>query len=121
MVLLLLARQFGHTDGKGFDAPGYLRGIHHNIGYYMYRDGSAAYRLEDGVKRPYDSERAIIDAHPAVEGLYLSIAHGGHGIMTSPAAGEIAASRVLGRDLPHPAFADFGLDVSWVEHDESVL
>lgn len=121
MVLLLLARQFGHTDGKGFDALGYLRGIHHNIGYYMYRDGSAAYRLEDGVKRPYDSERAIIDAHPAVEGLYLSIAHGGHGIMTSPAAGEIAASRVLERDLPHPAFADFGLDVSWVEHDESVL
>jgi len=122
MTLMLLARQFGHRDGEGFGDPRYLRGISHNIGYYVYRDKSAAYRTDgQGEKRPYDSERAIIDAHPQVEGLFLSIAHVGHGIMSSPAAGEILASKVLGQRLPEPEFAAFGLDVPWVEYDEGVL
>jgi glycine/D-amino acid oxidase-like deaminating enzyme len=114
IALALLARQFG----EGFDDPRYLRGIHHNIGYYVYRDHSTAH-LPNGT--PYHSERAILDEHPAVSGLFLSIAHVGHGIMTSPASGEIIASKVLGLPLPHPRFAEFGLEVAWVEHDENAL
>jgi glycine/D-amino acid oxidase-like deaminating enzyme len=122
MVVMLLARQFGHQDGEGFADPRYMRGISHNIGYYVYRDESTAYRTEpDGTRRPYDSERAIIDSHPDVDGLFLSVAHVGHGIMTSPAAGEILASKVLRQPLPDPIFAQFGLDAPWVEYDEAVL
>jgi glycine/D-amino acid oxidase-like deaminating enzyme len=122
MALMLLARQFGHRDGEGFSDGRYLRGISHNIGYYVYRDESAAYSTDaQGEKRPYDSERAIIDTHPQVDGLFLSIAHVGHGIMSSPAAGEVLASKVLGLPLPEPEFAAFGLDVPWVEYDEGVL
>ncbi len=122
MALLLLARQFGHADGEGFADPRYLRGLIHNIGYYVFRDESAAYRTDsDGSRHPYDSERAIIDAYPGIEGLYLSIAHTGHGIMTSPAAGEILASKVLGLPLGDPSFAGFGIDVPWVAYDEGVL
>src|SRR5690606_26329091 len=116
VTLLLLARQFGHQPGEGFADPRYLRGISHNSGYYVYRDETAAYRtLDDGTQRPYDSERAIIDAHPAVDGLYLSVAHVGHDIMSSPAAGEIVASLVL--DRPDPIARDFALDAAWVEYD----
>lgn len=122
MTLMLLARQFGHSDGEGFADSRYLRGIQHNIGYYVYRDATAAYVTQpDGTRQPYHSERAIIDAHPDVHGLYLSIAHVGHGIMTSPAAGEILASKVLERDLPDPLYADFGINVPWVAHDENAL
>src|SRR5690606_35546770 len=97
LTLALLARQFGHQPGEGFADPRYLRGISHNIGYYVSRAGAAAHRVdESGQKHFYDSERAIIDAHPTVAGLYLSVAHVGHGIMSSPAAGEIAACKVLG-------------------------
>ncbi|MBX3062225.1 MAG: FAD-binding oxidoreductase [Anaerolineae bacterium] len=122
ITLALLARQFGHKDGTGFADPRYLRGISHNIGYYVYRDENAAYRLDaEGNKQPYDSERAIIDAVPDVGGLYMSVAHVGHGIMSSPAAGEIAASRLLGLPLPDPIFEQFGLAANWVEYDEGVL
>lgn len=121
ILLALLARQFGHAPGQGFGDSRYLRG-HHNIGYYVFRDGSAAYRTEaDGTRRAYDSERAILDRYPGIDGLFLSIAHVGHGIMSSPAAGEIIASKVLGQALPDPVFADFGLDAAWVEYDEGVL
>lgn len=121
VALMLLARQFGH-DGDGFGDPRYLRSISHNAGYYVYRDHTAAYRTnDDGTIKPYDSERAIIDRHPEVEGLVLSVGHVGHGIMTSPAAGEIAACHALGLPLPEPAFADFGLNVPWVAHDENAL
>lgn len=121
IVLTLLARQFGHADGEGFADSRYYRNISHNIGYYVYRDETTAYREVDGARRPYESERAIIDGHPAVDGLFLSVAHVGHGIMTAPAAGEILASRVLGRPFAEPSFADFGLDVPWVAHDENAL
>jgi glycine/D-amino acid oxidase-like deaminating enzyme len=122
IALALLARQFGHADGQGFADPRYLRGLSHNIGYYVFRDETTAYRTNpDGTRQPYDSERAIIDAWPGIDGLFLSIAHVGHGIMSSPAAGEIVASRVLGLPLPDASFADFGLDVPWVEYDEGVL
>ena len=118
ITLMLLAKQFG----QDFNDSRYLGGIQHNIGYYVYRDASAAYFTKpDGTREPYMSERAIIDAHPDVDGLFLSIAHSGHGIMTSPAAGEIIASKVLGHDLPHPSYADFGIDVPWVEHDMNAL
>ena len=118
---MLLARQFGH-DGDGFGDPRYLRNLSHNIGYYVYRDHTAAYRTNaDGTTQPYESERAIMDVHPEVDGLVLSVAHVGHGIMTSPAAGEIVASHVLGLRLPDPAFADFGLNVPWAAHDENAL
>jgi glycine/D-amino acid oxidase-like deaminating enzyme len=122
ITLLMLARQFGHADGEGFVNPGYLRGIQHNIGYYVSRSSDVAYReTETGERIPYESERAIIDAMPGIEGLFVSIAHVGHGIMSSPAAGEIIAARVLGRDLPDPIFAQFGFDAHWVEHDENAL
>jgi glycine/D-amino acid oxidase-like deaminating enzyme len=122
ITLALLARQFGHRDGEGFADPRYLRGIRHNIGYYVCRGDEAAYRIAaDGAHIPYESERAIIDAVPEIDGLFLSIAHAGHGIMSSPAAGEIAAYRVLGLSFPESTFADFGIGVHWVEHDERVL
>lgn len=122
IVLALLARQFGHAPGQGFADMRYLRGIDHRIGYYVYRDASAAhYTTSDNQQRPYHSQRAIIDAWPAVEGLYLSVAHVGHGIMSSPAVGEIVASKVLGQPLPESLYADFGLDVTWVEHDTGGL
>jgi glycine/D-amino acid oxidase-like deaminating enzyme len=121
VALMLLAEQFGHQDGEGFGDSHYLRGISHNIGYYVYRDETTAYHEDGGTRRPYDSERAIIDEHPEVSGLFLSVAHVGHGIMTSPASGEILASKVLGLPLPDPAFSQFGLDANWVEYDESVL
>ncbi len=122
ITLALLARQFGHSDGYGFADTRYLRGISHNVGYYVYRDATAAYRTDaDGTKLPYDSERAIIDAVPEVEGLFVSVAHVGHGIMSSPAAGEILASRMLSLPLPDPIYSQFGLGVPWVEYDEGVL
>ncbi len=119
ITLMLLGKQFGHDFDAGFNDRRYLRSIQHNIGYYVYRDASAAYHTN--TQEPYMSERAIIDAHPDVDGLFLSIAHSGHGIMTSPAAGEIIASKVLGYDLPHPNYADFGVDVPWVAHDMNAL
>ncbi len=122
LTLALLARQFRHTDGAGFADGRYLRGLHHNAGYYVYRDDSVAYRTdEQGAKQPYDSERAIIDAYPDVEGLVVSVAHVGHGIMSSPAAGEIAAAHVLGLPLPDPLYAEFGFAAPWVAYDEGVL
>ncbi len=122
MALMLLAKQFGHADGTGFASPRYLRGIDHRAGYYVYRGESAAYRLAaDGQRTPYESQRAMLDAHPDVDGLFLSIAHVGHGIMSAPAAGEIVAARILGLPLPDPAFADFGWNAHYVEHDSGGL
>lgn len=120
MTLMLLARQFGHKPGEGFADPRYLRGIFHRIGYYVYRDNSYK-TAADGTHTPYGSQRAIIDAWPGVDGLFLSVAHVGHGIMSAPAAGEILASRVLKQTLPDPTFDAFGLNVPWVEHDEGGL
>ncbi len=122
MTLLLLAKQFGHAPGRGFGSPAYLRGLAHRAGYYVYRDESCAHVLTaDGARRPYDSQRAILDAHPEVAGLFLSVAHVGHGIMSAPAAGEIVAARILGQPLPDPVFADFGYAVAHVEHDTGGL
>ncbi len=122
LTLALLARQFGHAAGEGFADPRYLRGAQHNIGYYVYRAPSNAYRvLADGSRQPYASQRAILGPWPGLEGLFLSVAHVGHGIMASPASGEILAAHILGRDLPDPAYADFALDVPWVAHDAGGL
>ncbi len=122
LTLALLARQFGHADGEGFADSRYLRGISHNIGYYVFRDETAAYRVEpNGAHRAYDSERAIIDAYPGIDGLFVSIAHVGHGIMTSPAAGEILARKLLGLPPAEPEYAAFDFGANWVEYDEGVL
>ncbi|MCU0512264.1 MAG: FAD-binding oxidoreductase [Anaerolineae bacterium] len=122
MVTTLLARQFGHGAGQGFNDPCYTRNLYHNIGYYVSRSGAVAYKtLADGTIQPYESERAILDAVAEVNGLFVSVAHVGHGIMTSPAAGEIIAAKMLGRDLPDPVFHQFGMDVPCVAHDEAVL
>jgi glycine/D-amino acid oxidase-like deaminating enzyme len=121
ITLALLARQFGETT-NGFADARYLRNLYHNIGYYVYRSAEAAHRVEeDGTRTPYESERAILDAHPDVDGLYLSVAHSGHGIMSSPCAGEIIAAKVLGQPLADPLYVDFGIDVTWVAHDENAL
>jgi glycine/D-amino acid oxidase-like deaminating enzyme len=122
ITLALLARQFGDAPGQGFGDSRYLRGLSHNIGYYVFRDDSVAYTTdEQGAHQPYISERALIDAVPGVDGLFASVAHVGHGIMTSPASGEIIACKVLGQELPDPALADFGFDVPWAAYDEGVL
>ena len=118
--MAILARQFGHADGEGFANPRYLRGIDHRINYYVFRD-NAYYTDAEGVRQPYVSQRAIIDAWRDIDGLYLSIAHVGHGIMSSAAAGEIIAARVLDLPLPDPVFADFGLDVPYAEFDHGGL
>ncbi len=122
MVLLLLARQFQHPPGYGFADSRYLRGLWHNIGYYVYRAPWNTYSIApDGQKRPYESQRAIIGPWSELSGLFLSVAHVGHGIMSAPAAGEIIAAHVLGHPLPEPEFADFGVDVHYVEHDAGGL
>ena len=122
LTLALMARQFGHAHGEGFSDSRYLRNLRHNIGYYVYRNAEAAYRTaDDGSHIPYDSERAILDKHPDVEGLYLSIAHVGHGIMSAPAGGEVIARKIL--DLPPIAELDegFALKTTWVAYDENAL
>ncbi len=116
MVLALLARQFGYEAGQGFAHPRYLSGIDHRVGYYVYR-ANAYVTGADGARHPYESQRAIIDSWPGIDGLHLSVAHVGHGIMSSPAGGEIIAAKVLELPLPDPVFGQFGLDVPWVEHD----
>jgi sarcosine oxidase subunit beta len=122
MTLMLLSKQFGHTDGAGFASPRYLRGIDHRAGYYVYRGERAAHLLTpEGQRVPYESQRAILDAHPDVGGLYLSVAHVGHGIMSAPAAGEIVAALILGLALPDPVFADFAWNAHYVEHDSGGL
>ncbi|MBK9126168.1 MAG: hypothetical protein IPM16_23975 [Chloroflexi bacterium] len=94
----------------------------HNIGYYVYRDASVAYRtLPDGRTQPYDGERAIIDSAPSIDGLTVSIAHAGHGIMTSPAAGKSRPAKSSGLPLADPSFSHFGWDVPWVEHGGNAL
>ncbi|MCI0710642.1 MAG: hypothetical protein L0154_10825 [Chloroflexi bacterium] len=93
-----------------------------HIERYVYRDESAAFQVDDeGNHKPYESERAIIDRHPEVDGLFVSVAHVGHGIMTSPAAGELMASLVLGRALPDSAYEGFRLNAHWVEFDNNAL
>ncbi|MDK3162021.1 FAD-binding oxidoreductase [Kamptonema cortianum] len=122
MALLLLARQFGHRDDEGFASGNYLRRIDHRAGYYTFRDSTNAYVTRpDGSRQPYESQRAILDAVPGVDGLFASVAHVGHGIMSAPAAGEIIAARVLGLPLPDPDFAAFGYEVPFVEHDSGGL
>lgn len=120
ITLGLMARQFGHALGEGFGDTRYLRGVVHRAGYYVYRD-NAYVTQANGARQPYESQRAIMDAWPGVDGLFLSVAHVGHGIMASPAAGEIVAAKVLRRDLPDAVYADFGLDVPYVAHDAGGL
>lgn len=120
LTLALMARQFGHGAGEGFADPCYMRGIAHRAGYYVYRD-NAYMTAADGTQQQYDSQRAIIDTWPGLDGLFLSVAHVGHGIMSAPAAGEILASKVLGQPLPDPTFDAFGLNVPYVEHDAGGL
>ena len=116
ITLAILARQFGHKEGEGFADPRYLRGVDHRINYYVYREH--AYVTDaNGSKHHYHSQRAIIDAWHDIKGLYLSIAHVGHGIMSSPAAGELIAVKVLGQPLTDPAFAEFEIDVPYADYD----
>ncbi len=120
VTLTLMARQFGYQPGEGFADSRYLRGLWHRAGYYVYRTN--AYRtLPDGTHQPYESQRAIIDKHPDIAGLFLSIAHVGHGIMSAPAGGEILASRVLGQPLPDESFTAFDYHAPYVEYDAGGL
>jgi glycine/D-amino acid oxidase-like deaminating enzyme len=122
LLTTLLARQFGDMPGQGFADPCYSRGVSHNIGYYVSRAPELSYKVDAaGNKVNYESERALIDKVEQVQGLYVSVAHVGHGIMTSPAAGEIIAALVLDMPLPDPIFAEFGYEVPYVAYDEAVL
>lgn len=111
MQMELLARQFHHAPGSGFHDPRYLRGVKLNIGYYVYRQET--YKGE-----PVRSERAIID-ETDVKGLFISVAHAGHGIMTAPAAAHIAASHITGMTPDLLLFEDFRLHVPVVDHEFS--
>lgn len=112
-----LKRRFG----KLFNSNDYLvslRDVKHQAGYYVYRSPENTFiTTKEGSKKPYVSERAIIDAWPGIDGLFLSVAHVGHGVMASAASGEIVAAHVLGNDLSNPLFYDFGLNVHWVPND----
>ncbi len=122
VTLRLLSRQFGHTAGNGFSHPGYLTHPRPATGYYVYRAPLTTYQTDQqGNRRYYDSERPILDAYPGIDGLFLSVAHAGHGVMDSPASGEIVASYVLGQPLSEPIFAQFQLNVSFGEHDAGGL
>lgn len=122
IVLYGLARQFGFAPGEGFANPRYLQGISHNIGYYVYRNGDVAYREDEtGAKHPYESERALLDKVAAINGLFVSVAHVGHGIMTSPASGEIIACKILQQPLDSTLYTQFGFDAHWVAYDENAL
>ncbi len=113
-TLFVLARQFGHRDGHGFRDPRYLsRRIAHQIGYYVYRRPTA-----DERGQITHTERAIIDRYPGLDGLVLSVAHAGHGIMTAPAAAHMAASLALGKTPRIPLWQDFGLGVERVAYEE---
>lgn len=105
----MLKRQFGYHDGHGFGDPRYLRGITHNAGFYVYRYES---RGDERIR----SERAIIDKTDIV-GLVACIAHAGHGIMTAPAAGHIAAAHVVGVTPGIPLWEDFRLNMPVVENE----
>jgi glycine/D-amino acid oxidase-like deaminating enzyme len=113
-TLYLLGKQFRQPDGVGFRDPRYLsRRIGHQVGYYVYREAT-----NDESGRVHRSERAIIDRWPGIDGLFLSVGHAGHGIMTAPAAAEIVAALVLGQTPPIPLWEDFGLGVKTVPHEE---
>ena len=115
LTLYLLGKQFRYSAGEGFRDPAYLRRpLRHHVAYYVHREPTVA---EDGER--LHSERAIIDAVPEVEGLFVNVAHGGHGIMTAPAAGEIMAALVLGRQPGVPLWQDFGWKVKSLPHEES--
>ena len=108
-VLEVLGNQFGDIFNES-----YLRqGVRLRNGYYVSR------APEDG--RPNNSQRAIIDKHPDIEGLYLSVAHVGHGVMSSPASGEMVAAYVLGNEQSDPIFKDFRLNVKEVKDDGGTL
>lgn len=113
LTLYLLGKQFRQAEGQGFRDPRYLsRRIGHQIGYYVYREPV----VDDGGTLIH-SERAIIDRWPDIDGLILATAHVGHGIMTAPATGEIAASLALGREPRIPLWQHFGLGVKSVPYE----
>ena len=114
-----LAKQFSYEDSEGFNDTKYMAGLTHRAGYYVYRHPETTYKSDSktGERKNYDSERAIIDACPGIDGLFLSVAHVGHGIMSSPAAAEILAAHVLGQEMPDPLFLQFGINVPYVEND----
>lgn len=117
-TLELLSRQFHDKNGKGFSNPGYLARVHQSTGYYVYRSDEAAYAtLPDGTRKPYNSERAIIEAWPEISGLYLSVAHVGHGVMASAEAGRIIAAYVVGQEQRSPLYQHFKLSVPFVPND----
>lgn len=89
----------------------------HQAGFYVYRGPTNAYKEEDGVRRPYRSQRPIIGPIPGVIGVWGSFAHVGHGVMDSFEGGRIAADHVLGRPLRNPLYSDFEYDVHWVPND----
>lgn len=113
-TLYLMGKQFGHRAGEGFRDPRYLsRRIAHQIGYYTMREPVA-----DEQGRTIQSERAIIDHVPGIDGLFVSTAHVGHGVMTAPAAAEILAALIVGREPAIPCWQDFGVNVRLVAHEE---
>lgn len=106
-----LRRQFHHPVGSGFGDRRYLnsKGLSRHIGYY-------GYRRENHNGSPFRSEREIID-ETEIPGLYVHAAKAGHGIMTLPAGGHIAASLVLGRTPEIAYWSDLRLGVPVVEHE----
>lgn len=105
VVLDLLARQFKQKN-DGFSDLRYRKGLKHQAGYFVTRE----YSSSENNSLNHESEYAIIDAWPEIQGLFLSVAHGGYGIMTSPASGMIIASIVLGQKIKS-IFTKFNLSI----------
>jgi len=109
-----MGKQWGHRAGEGFRDPRYLsRRIAHQIGYYTMREP-----VRDEQGRTVHSERALIDRAPGIDGLFVSTAHVGHGVMTAPAAAEILAALVVGQEPSIPCWQDFGMNARIVPHEE---
>ena len=113
-TLYLMGKQFGHRAGEGFRDPRYLsRRIAHQVGYYTMREP-----VTDEHGHTVHSERAVIDRVPGIDGLFVSTAHVGHGVMTAPAAAEILAALIVGQEPTLPCWEDFGIDVRLVDYEE---
>ncbi len=113
-TLYVMGKQWGHRAGEGFRDPRYLsRRIAHQIGYYTMREP-----VRDEQGRTVHSERALIDRAPGIDGLFVSTAHVGHGVMTAPAAAEILAALVVGQEPSIPCWQDFGMNARIVPHEE---
>lgn len=118
MILRVLDQQF--SSGVFNVDENLKREVSLQNGYYVSRGPDNSYQDTPDGRVPINSQRAIIDSL-GIEGLYGSIAHVGHGVMASAASGEMIGAYVLGQELAHSLFYQFGLEVHYVPEDGGSL